>query len=59
MCYSDSDVRYSEWQRERLCTTPPFTSGGSQIVESTDDHVQLKSLEQWGLDNLMSAGRRP
>ncbi len=33
--------------------------GGNQIVESTGDHVQLNSLDQWGLDNLMPAGRRP
>jgi cell wall-associated NlpC family hydrolase len=33
--------------------------GGNQIVEATGDHVQLNSLDQWGLSDLMPNGRRP
>jgi cell wall-associated NlpC family hydrolase len=33
--------------------------GGGRIVESTGDHVQLNTLDQWGLDDLMPNGRRP
>jgi cell wall-associated NlpC family hydrolase len=33
--------------------------GGNQIVEATGDHVQLNSLDQWGLSDLMANGRRP
>ena len=33
--------------------------GGGQIVESTGDHVQLNSLDQWGSSDLMPVGRRP
>ena len=33
--------------------------GGNQIVESTGDHVQLNSLDQWGLSDIMPNGRRP
>jgi cell wall-associated NlpC family hydrolase len=33
--------------------------GGDQIVEATGDHVQLNSLDQWGLSDLMPNGRRP
>jgi len=32
--------------------------GGGRIVESTGDHVQLNSLDQWGGD-VMPLGRRP
>ena len=33
--------------------------GGNRIVEATGDHVQLNSLDQWGLSDLMPNGRRP
>jgi cell wall-associated NlpC family hydrolase len=33
--------------------------GGGRIVESTGDHVQLNSLDQWGSSDLMPNGRRP
>ena len=33
--------------------------GGGRIVESTGDHVQLSSLDQWGTGNLMPHGMRP
>jgi cell wall-associated NlpC family hydrolase len=33
--------------------------GGNWIVESTGDHVQLNSVDQWSLDDLMPNGRRP
>jgi cell wall-associated NlpC family hydrolase len=33
--------------------------GGNQIVEATGDHVQLNSLDQWGLSDIMPNGRRP
>jgi hypothetical protein len=33
--------------------------GGNQIVEATGDHVQLNSLDQWGLSDLIANGRRP
>jgi cell wall-associated NlpC family hydrolase len=33
--------------------------GGDQIVEATGDHVQLNSLDQWGLSDIMPNGRRP
>ena len=33
--------------------------GGNRIVESTGDHVQLNSLDQWGLSDIMPNGRRP
>jgi cell wall-associated NlpC family hydrolase len=33
--------------------------GGNQIVEATGDHVQLNSLGQWGLSDIMPNGRRP
>ena len=33
--------------------------GGNRIVEATGDHVQLNSLDQWGLGDLMPNGRRP
>ena len=33
--------------------------GGNQIVEATGDQVQLNTIDQWGLDNLMPNGRRP
>ena len=33
--------------------------GGGGIVESTGDHVQTNSLDQWGLDDLMPNGVRP
>jgi cell wall-associated NlpC family hydrolase len=33
--------------------------GGGWIVEATGNEVQLNSLDQWGLDDLMPNGRRP
>jgi cell wall-associated NlpC family hydrolase len=33
--------------------------GGNQIVEATGDHVQLNSLDEWGLSDIMPNGRRP
>jgi cell wall-associated NlpC family hydrolase len=33
--------------------------GGNRIVESTGTEVQLNSIDQWGLDQLMPNGRRP
>ena len=33
--------------------------GGGRIVEATGDHVQLNSLGQWGLSDLMPHGMRP
>ncbi len=33
--------------------------GGNRIVESTGNQVQLNSLDQWGLSDLMPNGRRP
>ena len=33
--------------------------GGDQIVEATGDHVQLNTLGQWGLSDIMPNGRRP
>ena len=33
--------------------------GGDRIVEATGDHVQLNSLDQWGLGDIMPNGRRP
>ncbi len=33
--------------------------GGNRIVEATGDQVQLNSLDQWGLDEVMPNGRRP
>ena len=33
--------------------------GGNQIVEATGDHVQLNTLGQWGLSDIMPNGRRP
>jgi len=33
--------------------------GGNQIVEATGDQVQLNSLDQWGLSDIMPNGRRP
>jgi len=33
--------------------------GGDDIVEATGDQVQLNTIGQWGLDNLMPNGRRP
>lgn len=33
--------------------------GGGRIVEATGDHVQLNSLGQWGLSDLMPHGVRP
>jgi NlpC/P60 family len=33
--------------------------GGDWIVEATGDQVQLNSINQWGLDDLMPNGRRP
>ncbi len=33
--------------------------GGNQIVEATGNQVQLNSLDQWGLSDLMPNGRRP
>ncbi|HUY65955.1 MAG TPA: C40 family peptidase [Acidimicrobiales bacterium] len=33
--------------------------GGGRIVEATGDHVQLGSLGQWGMGDLMPSGRRP
>ncbi len=33
--------------------------GGNRIVESTGDHVQINSLAQWGLSDVMGNGRRP
>jgi NlpC/P60 family protein len=33
--------------------------GGERIVEATGDHVQLNSLDQWGLANLMPHGVHP
>ena len=43
----------------RACTTRRIYVGGDQIVEATGDHVQLNSLDQWGLSDLMPNGRRP
>jgi cell wall-associated NlpC family hydrolase len=33
--------------------------GGNWIVESTGDHVQLNSIDQWGMGDVMPNGRRP
>jgi hypothetical protein len=33
--------------------------GGNDIVEATGDHVQLNTLGQWGLGDLMPNARRP
>jgi cell wall-associated NlpC family hydrolase len=33
--------------------------GGNWIVESTGDHVQLNSIDQWGMSDLMPNGRHP
>ena len=33
--------------------------GGNRIVEATGDQVQLNSIDQWGLGDLMPNGRRP
>jgi hypothetical protein len=33
--------------------------GGGRIVESTGDHVQLNSLDQWGWSDVMPNGVRP
>jgi hypothetical protein len=33
--------------------------GGDNIVESTGDHVQLNTLDQWGSADVMPNGRRP
>ena len=33
--------------------------GGNWIVEATGDHVQLNSIDQWGLGDLMPNGRHP
>ena len=33
--------------------------GGRRIVESTGNHVQLNSLDQWGTADVMPFGRRP
>jgi len=33
--------------------------GGNQIVEATGDHVQLNSLDHWGLSDIMLNGREP
>jgi cell wall-associated NlpC family hydrolase len=33
--------------------------GGGRIVEATGDHVQLNSLSQWGLADVMPHGMRP
>ncbi len=33
--------------------------GGNRIVEATGNEVQLNSLDQWGLADLMPNGRRP
>jgi cell wall-associated NlpC family hydrolase len=33
--------------------------GGNRIVEATGNQVQLNSLDQWGLGDLMPNGRRP
>jgi len=33
--------------------------GGNQIVEATGNQVQLNSLDQWGLSDIMPNGRRP
>ncbi len=33
--------------------------GGNRIVESTGNHVQINAINQWGLADVMSYGRRP
>jgi cell wall-associated NlpC family hydrolase len=33
--------------------------GGNRIVEATGNQVQLNSIDQWGLSDLMPNGRRP
>ena len=33
--------------------------GGNRIVESTGDHVQLNTIDQWSMTDIMPNGRRP
>jgi cell wall-associated NlpC family hydrolase len=33
--------------------------GGNRIVEATGDHVQLNTLNQWGMSDVMPNGRHP
>ena len=49
-------------QQHRDWTTVYHTAiyvGGNRIVESTGDQVQLNTLDQWGMTDIMPNGRRP